>query len=76
MIELNPSIINVSDMDVPPNQLLFSVSMQPKHGMIFEKNDHTDQMREGLSLKSIGLPMVKDFSMDHLKNGNNKKKNI
>ncbi|KAM5193950.1 FRAS1-related extracellular matrix protein 1 [Mantella aurantiaca] len=70
MIELNPSIINVSDMDVPPNQLLFSVIKQPKHGMIFEKNYQTDHMKELLkSQKSNALSIVQDFSMDNLKNG-------
>ncbi|XP_072260396.1 FRAS1-related extracellular matrix protein 1 isoform X2 [Pyxicephalus adspersus] len=69
-IELNPSIINVSDMDVPPNQLLFSVTVQPQHGMIFEKNYGADHTKDFLkSLKSNTLPMLQDFSMDHLKNG-------
>lgn len=71
MLELNPSIINVADMDVPPNKLLFSVTVQPKHGMILEKKDGTDSKKELLkTLKSNTLPMMQDFSMDHLKNGN------
>ncbi|XP_073491759.1 FRAS1-related extracellular matrix protein 1 isoform X1 [Aquarana catesbeiana] len=70
MLELNPSIINVADMDVPPNKLLFSVTVQPKHGMILEKKDGTDSKNELLkTLKSNTLPMMQDFSMDHLKNG-------
>ncbi|XP_068090887.1 FRAS1-related extracellular matrix protein 1 isoform X2 [Hyperolius riggenbachi] len=66
MKELNPSIIDVSDMDIPPNQLLFSVTVQPQHGMIFGKHYGTDQMKA--LLKSNALPMVQEFSMDRLKN--------
>lgn len=70
MIELNPSIINVSDMDVPPNPLLFSVVLQPQHGMILENTYGTHHMKDLLkNLKSNTLPLVQDFSLNLLNNG-------
>ncbi|KAM9330675.1 FRAS1-related extracellular matrix protein 1 [Gastrophryne carolinensis] len=67
--ELSPAIINVSDMDVPPNQLLFSITVQPKHGIICESYDinHMKGLRTSQGINA--LRTVHGFSMDLLKNG-------
>ncbi|XP_073523974.1 FRAS1-related extracellular matrix protein 1 isoform X1 [Phyllobates terribilis] len=70
MRELNPSVINVSDMDVPQNYLSFIVTLHPRHGLIIEENFGIDQMKQLLKNHKINtVPIVNDFTMEHLKNG-------
>ncbi|XP_067839790.1 FRAS1-related extracellular matrix protein 1a isoform X3 [Heptranchias perlo] len=69
MRELDPSIINVVDLDVPPDRLMFTVSQQPYHGMIMNgmyENGVVHYKR--LILSHHELP-VHDFTMDQLMHG-------
>ncbi|XP_078251766.1 FRAS1-related extracellular matrix protein 1a [Rhinoraja longicauda] len=69
MCELDPSIINVVDLDVPADSLAFTVSQQPRHGMIrsgMHGNDVVLYKRPTLSHQE--LP-VHDFTMDQLIHG-------
>ncbi|XP_075065902.1 FRAS1-related extracellular matrix protein 1 isoform X2 [Mixophyes fleayi] len=70
MKELNPSVINVSDMDVPQNHLSFILTVHPSHGLIMEETYGIDYMKQlPKSIKSNTLPVVQDFTMEYLKNG-------
>ncbi|XP_075451979.1 FRAS1-related extracellular matrix protein 1 isoform X2 [Ascaphus truei] len=72
MKELDPSIINVADMDVPQNHLSFTVTEQPLHGLIVKadySNEHMGYNQFITRHQSHKMPMVQDFSMDLLKNG-------
>ncbi|KAG9486701.1 hypothetical protein GDO78_006860 [Eleutherodactylus coqui] len=70
MRELSPSVIDVSDMDVPQNHLSFMVTAHPRHGLIVEERFGIDQMKGFLkSHKNNTVPMVYDFTMEHLRNG-------
>ncbi|XP_075682835.1 FRAS1-related extracellular matrix protein 1 [Rhinoderma darwinii] len=70
MRELEPSIINVSDMDVPQNYLSFIVTVHPRHGLLIEESFGIDQIKRLLkSLKNNTVPIVHDFTMEHLRNG-------
>ncbi|XP_059830668.1 FRAS1-related extracellular matrix protein 1a isoform X1 [Hypanus sabinus] len=69
MCELDPSIINVVDLDVPADSLTFTVSRQPQHGMIrsmMQRNDVVIYQQPTLS--GYELP-VHDFTMDQLMHG-------
>ncbi|XP_067886857.1 FRAS1-related extracellular matrix protein 1a [Heterodontus francisci] len=69
MRELDPSIINVADLDVPPDSLMFTVSQQPYHGMIMNGMYGNDVLQyKRLILSHHELP-VHDFTMDQLKHG-------
>ncbi|XP_029461659.1 FRAS1-related extracellular matrix protein 1 isoform X2 [Rhinatrema bivittatum] len=71
MKELDPTIINVVDLDIPQNYLTFVVTQQPQHGLILNgvyDNDIARYKRLINSHQSHGLP-VHDFSMDLLANG-------
>ncbi|KAM4807956.1 FRAS1-related extracellular matrix protein 1 [Rhinophrynus dorsalis] len=70
--ELDPSIINVSDMDMPQNHLSFTVTQQPLHGLITEEHYGNGQMNFSQLIKrhqSNKLPIIQEFSMERLKNG-------
>ncbi|XP_056377142.1 FRAS1-related extracellular matrix protein 1 [Hyla sarda] len=70
MRELNPSVINVSDMDVPQNYLSFIVTVNPHHGLIIEESYGIEQMKQMLKKhKNNTVPFVHDFTMEHLRNG-------
>ncbi|XP_063770139.1 FRAS1-related extracellular matrix protein 1 isoform X2 [Pseudophryne corroboree] len=70
MKELNPSVINVSDMDVPQNHLSFIVTIHPRHGLIMEETYGTNYLKQlPKGLKSNTYPMVHDFTLECLKNG-------
>ncbi|KAM4706960.1 FRAS1-related extracellular matrix protein 1 [Discoglossus pictus] len=65
---LDPSIINVADMDVPQNHLIFTITEQPQHGMVVKDvGDHTSLHR--LIEQHHKLPPVQDFTMELLNNG-------
>uniref|UniRef100_A0A4W3JEQ6 Fras1 related extracellular matrix 1a n=1 Tax=Callorhinchus milii TaxID=7868 RepID=A0A4W3JEQ6_CALMI len=66
MCELGPSIINVVDFDVPPDNLMFTVTQQPQHGMMVNGVFGKDVNR--YSHRHQELP-VRDFTMDQLKHG-------
>ncbi|XP_072009032.1 FRAS1-related extracellular matrix protein 1 isoform X1 [Engystomops pustulosus] len=70
MKQLNPSVIDVSDMDVPQNYLSFIVIAPPQHGFIIEESFGIDRLKQLLkSHKNSMVPMVHDFTMEHLRNG-------
>nr|XP_033774927.1 FRAS1-related extracellular matrix protein 1 [Geotrypetes seraphini] len=71
MKELDPSIINVVDLDIPQNYLTFVVTQQPHHGLILNgvyDHDITRYKRLINSHQIHELP-VHDFSMDLLTHG-------
>ncbi|XP_031746381.1 FRAS1-related extracellular matrix protein 1 isoform X2 [Xenopus tropicalis] len=72
MKKLDPTVINVSDMDVPQNHLYFTVIEQPRHGLIIEESYISGHMNRSQLIKrhqANSLPVIQDFSMDLLKNG-------
>ncbi|XP_069482158.1 FRAS1-related extracellular matrix protein 1 [Ambystoma mexicanum] len=73
MKELDASIINAVDLDIPQNPLMFTISDPPRHGLIMDGvygNDVTRYKRLVSSHQSPGVPLH-DFSLEHLKNGMN-----
>ncbi|KAK6494103.1 FRAS1-related extracellular matrix protein 1-like [Huso huso] len=71
MKELGPSIINVVDLDIPQDNLEFTIIQQPQHGMIMNGiygNDITRYKRRIHGHRNHELP-VHDFTMDNLKQG-------
>ncbi|XP_062905194.1 FRAS1-related extracellular matrix protein 1a isoform X2 [Mobula hypostoma] len=69
MCELDPSIINVVDLDVPADSLTFTVSQQPQHGMIRSMVHGNDVvLYQQPTLTGYELP-VHDFTMDQLMHG-------
>ncbi|XP_053321913.1 FRAS1-related extracellular matrix protein 1 [Spea bombifrons] len=70
--QLDPSVINVSDMDMPQNHLVFTITEHPHHGLIMEEVNAKDHMNVSEIINSHQnhhLPTIQDFSMDLLKNG-------
>lgn len=71
MKELDPSIINVVDMDVPQDTLMFTVLQQPQHGFLVKGMYGNDIIRYQHAIsnhQNHELPVHK-FSMELLKNG-------
>ncbi|KAH1168907.1 hypothetical protein KIL84_013497, partial [Mauremys mutica] len=71
MKELDPSVINVIDLDVPQDHLMFTVVQQPQHGFLINGvygNDIMSYKRFINSHYNHECP-VHDFSMELLKNG-------
>ncbi|KAK2860526.1 hypothetical protein Q7C36_004692 [Tachysurus vachellii] len=70
MKELDASIINAVDLDVPKDRLTFRIIQQPKHGAImggFHGNDVAHYKR---SIKNHGTEaQVQVFTMEDLRNG-------
>ncbi|KAK1796819.1 hypothetical protein P4O66_000910 [Electrophorus voltai] len=68
--EMDPSIINAVDLDIPRDRLTFSIIQKPQHGAImgsFQVNDVAHYKR---SLQKHGKGVhVQDFTMDDLRNG-------
>lgn len=70
MKELDSSIINAADLDVPRDHLLFSIVHTPRHGLlvngVFSKDfpQHKQPASPGQKHE-----LVHNFSMDLLKNG-------
>lgn len=71
MKELDPTVLNAVDLDIPHNDLVFSVVQQPQHGAIMGRlygNDVTRYkrlVREGHASEVA----VQDFTLEELKNG-------
>ncbi|XP_015200443.2 FRAS1-related extracellular matrix protein 1a isoform X2 [Lepisosteus oculatus] len=71
MKELDPSIINVVDFDVPRNELVFTIVQPPRHGLIMNGiygNDITRYKRLTADQQSTELS-VYDFTMKDLEHG-------
>lgn len=70
MKELDASIINAVDLDVPKDRLTFRIIQQPKHGAImggFHGNDVAHYRR---SIRNQGIEaQVQIFTMEDLRNG-------
>ncbi|XP_071782184.2 FRAS1-related extracellular matrix protein 1a [Centroberyx gerrardi] len=64
MKELDSSILNAVDLDVPKNELLFSVVKPPQHGSIMNHNGGRPVYRR----REAETP-VEDFTMTDLRNG-------
>ncbi|RXM34202.1 FRAS1-related extracellular matrix protein 1 [Acipenser ruthenus] len=75
MKELGPSIINVVDLDIPQDNLEFTIIQQPQHGMIMNGiygNDITRYKQHINGHHNHDLP-VHDFTMDDLKHVTNRR---
>uniref|UniRef100_A0A669QDU3 FRAS1-related extracellular matrix protein 1 n=1 Tax=Phasianus colchicus TaxID=9054 RepID=A0A669QDU3_PHACC len=70
MKELDLSVINAVDLDVPQDHLVFDVVQQPSHGFLINGVHGSDilQYKKLIHHHSSGL-LVHDFSMEQLKNG-------
>ncbi|XP_053888402.1 FRAS1-related extracellular matrix protein 1 isoform X1 [Malaclemys terrapin pileata] len=71
MKELDPSVINVIDLDVPQDRLMFTIVQQPQHGFLINGvygNDVMNYKRFINSHHNHERP-VHNFSMELLKNG-------
>ncbi|KAG7461901.1 hypothetical protein MATL_G00196120 [Megalops atlanticus] len=71
MKELDPTVLNAVDLDIPQNDLVFSIVQQPEHGMIMGKvygNDITRYKRL-VHRRHSSEAAVQDFTMEELKNG-------
>ncbi|XP_061486151.1 FRAS1-related extracellular matrix protein 1 isoform X3 [Rhineura floridana] len=69
--EVDPSVINVVDLDVPQDTLMFTVLQPPQHGLLVNENYGNDVIRYKYAINSHQhhqLP-VYEFSMELLKNG-------
>ncbi|KAI1888531.1 hypothetical protein AGOR_G00186130 [Albula goreensis] len=71
MKELDPTILNAVDLDVPHNHLVFSVVQQPQHGQIMGRLDGNDITRRKrlVNRRHNSEVAVQDFTMEELKNG-------
>ncbi|XP_038625448.1 FRAS1-related extracellular matrix protein 1-like [Tachyglossus aculeatus] len=71
MKELDPSIINAVDLDIPQDRLMFTVTQQPQHGILVDGvlgNDVTFYKRLINMHQNPKFPLH-NFSMDLLKTG-------
>ncbi|NXC41076.1 FREM1 protein, partial [Penelope pileata] len=70
MKELDLSVINVVDLDVPQDQLVFGIVQKPSHGFLINGVHGNDiqHYKELIRHHNHGL-LVQDFSLEQLKNG-------
>ncbi|KAF7244648.1 FRAS1-related extracellular matrix protein 1 [Varanus komodoensis] len=71
MKELDPSVINAVDLDVPQDMLIFTVVQQPRHGLLVNGMYGNNIVRYKQAMNGHQhheLP-VHEFSMELLKNG-------
>lgn len=70
MKELDASIINAVDLDVPRDQLTFRIIQHPKHGAIMVGLHGNDVAHYRRSIQSHGKEVqVQVFTMEDLRNG-------
>ncbi|CAB1345182.1 unnamed protein product [Coregonus sp. 'balchen'] len=71
MKELDPTVINAVDLDVPKNNLLFSVVQAPQHGTIMGRTYGNDVPTNGrpVNRRRDVEVLVQDFTMQELRNG-------
>ncbi|KAM9400758.1 FRAS1-related extracellular matrix protein 1a isoform 1-T2 [Salvelinus alpinus] len=71
MKELDPAIINAVDLDVPKNNLLFSVVQAPQHGTIMGRTYGNNVPANGrpVNRHRDAEVLVQDFTMQELRNG-------
>ncbi|XP_039766745.1 FRAS1-related extracellular matrix protein 1 isoform X3 [Ornithorhynchus anatinus] len=71
MKELDPSIINAVDLDIPQDRLMFTITQQPQHGILVDGvfgNDVTFY-KQLINMHQNPKFPLHDFSMDLLKSG-------
>ncbi|KAL0970327.1 hypothetical protein UPYG_G00240500 [Umbra pygmaea] len=71
MKELDPTFINAVDLDLPKNDLLFSVIQPPQHGSIMGRTIGSNEPRNGIIIhkRRDTETLVQDFTMEELRNG-------
>lgn len=71
MKELDPAVINAVDLDIPKNNLLFSVVQAPQHGTIMGRTYGNDVPANGrpVNRHRDAEVLVQDFTMQELRNG-------
>lgn len=71
MKELDPSIINAVDLDVPEDILMFTVLQQPHHGFLVKGvyGNNIFHYRQAIISQHYHEIQVDNFSMEILKNG-------
>ncbi|XP_046904856.1 FRAS1-related extracellular matrix protein 1a isoform X3 [Hypomesus transpacificus] len=69
--ELDPTLINASDLDVPKNELLFSVVQPPRHGAVMSHalGHGAPPAARSAQRRSAAGVVVQDFTMRDLRNG-------
>ncbi|XP_069777597.1 FRAS1-related extracellular matrix protein 1a [Narcine bancroftii] len=69
MCELDPSKMNVVDLDVPADSLMFTISLKPHHGMIRSEMHGNDVVLYKQPIFGDHELPVNDFTMDQLMHG-------
>ncbi|XP_076828088.1 FRAS1-related extracellular matrix protein 1a isoform X2 [Brachyhypopomus gauderio] len=70
MKELDPSIINAVDLDIPRDRLTFSIIQEPQHGAVVASFQGNDVAHYNKSLQKHGPEArVQDFTMEDLRKG-------
>lgn len=71
MKELDPSVFNAVDLDVPRDRLKFSVVLPPQHGSIVGSYHANEVVRFRRLVSDTGDSgmVMRDFTMEDLKNG-------
>lgn len=70
MMELDASIINAVDLDVPRDRLTFRIIQQPQHGAVMGGPHDNDVAHYRRSIQSHGTEVrVQGFTMEDLRNG-------
>lgn len=68
MKELDPSVINAVDLDVPEDILMFTVLQRPRHGHLLKGNAVVHH-KPAVNQRQHHVHAVHGFSMELLKNG-------
>ncbi|KAL7880187.1 hypothetical protein SRHO_G00024410 [Serrasalmus rhombeus] len=70
MKELDPSIVNAVDLDIPRDRLTFTIIQQPQHGAIMGRLHGNEVVHYKRSTHKHGTEvLVQDFTMEDLRNG-------
>ncbi|XP_060093251.1 FRAS1-related extracellular matrix protein 1 isoform X1 [Heteronotia binoei] len=71
MKELDPSIINVADLDIPQDSLMFTVLQQPQYGFLVNGlyGNNIIHYKHAVNIHQHHELPVHSFSMESLKNG-------
>jgi len=66
--ELDFSVLNAADMDVPQSELRFSLATPPRHGSIV--SDHVAPAAAAANWKREASTLIEDFTLTQRKEGN------
>ncbi|KAJ8008243.1 hypothetical protein DPEC_G00102780 [Dallia pectoralis] len=70
MKQLDPTVLNAVDLDIPKNDLRFSVIQRPQHGFLMVRTSSSGLPRNATDHKRrYAEEQVQDFTMKELRNG-------